>query len=666
VLLAFLTCLAYHNSLSGPFIFDDKSAITENPTIYKIWPLTNVLMPPRDSGVTVNGRPVLNLTLALNYAVGGEDVTGYHLANLTIHLLAGLTLFGLLRRTFLLPRLAPKLGGLADLTAFTASLLWLLHPLQTEAVTYVVQRAESLVGLFYLLTLYAFIRSVAPGANRTGWQLATFAACVLGMATKEVMVSAPLIVFLFDVTLVAGSFGEAWRQRRWHHATLASTWLLLLAFVVSTGGRGGTVGFGIAGLSWWNYLLTQARAIGIYLKLSFWPHPLIFDYGLNTERQVLNVLPQGLALLALFGASVYAVIRRSAWGLLGISFFAILAPSSSVIPIVTEPMAEHRMYLPLATVLVAITVVVAIKLGRQALWVLISFALVCGVLTVQRNFDYQDEMRLWQDNARKAPLNYRAHNNVGEILYRRKDLAGAVEQFQRAILLEPTYLDALSNLGNVLAQTGHLDESVQILERAIRLKPTHAEAHSNLGNALYALGREEEAITHFEQSLAIKPNYAEAHNNLGVLLAKRGKVDLAIQHYEQAMKLKKDYVDLLYNFGNALGEIGRDAEARKHYAEALRLDPKMASVHNNWGKLEFMRGNLALALAHFQAAVSLDANYIDALNNLGVALFQTGKTEEAIRSIRRALELNPQAEDARRNLESILKSAPPATPATAR
>jgi len=217
---------AYRNSFSVPFVFDDVAAIVENPTLRLPWSIPALLSPPDQA--TVGGRPLVNLSLALNYAMGDTDVWGYHAVNLLIHLLAGLTLFGVVRRTLVRP-----LGEDATLAALTIAGLWTVHPLQTEAVTYTVQRTESLMGLCYLLTLYGFIRGVqylkfgdsaaaAAGPARTDppggagrrnrWFLFSGTACLLGMASKEVMVSAPLMVLLYDRTFVAGTFKEAWRR----------------------------------------------------------------------------------------------------------------------------------------------------------------------------------------------------------------------------------------------------------------------------------------------------------------------------------------------------------------------------------------------------------------------------------------------------------------------
>src|ERR1700690_3677086 len=313
--LAAAAAAAYSGTFAVPMVFDDRDSILSNPTLRH---LVSAFFPPAES--TVGGRPLLNVTLALNHAVSGTEVWSYHATNLAIHVLAGLTLLGILRRA-----LAPRGERQALLVAFSAALLWTLHPLQTESVTYIIQRAESLMGLLYLLTLYCFIR----GAERQGpgpWFILSIGACLLGMATKEVMASAPLIVLLYDRTFIAGSFSEAWRRRRGVYAGLAATWLLLGFLILSAHGRGGTAGLG-SGVSWWSYALTQFPAIVHYLRLSLLPHPLVLDYGTALETRALRIVPGLLFVAALLAATVWALFRRGALGARDLSLAWTGAPA---------------------------------------------------------------------------------------------------------------------------------------------------------------------------------------------------------------------------------------------------------------------------------------------------------------------------------------------------
>jgi protein O-mannosyl-transferase len=252
---------AYHNTLSLPFVFDDQIVVVDNTTIRDLRAWRDVLRAPHD-GSGAAGRPMLNLTFALNYAWGGLDVRGYHVVNLLLHTSSALLLFALVRRTLQLPRLNSRYGPHALPLALAVALLWELHPLNTESVTCISQRTELLVAFFYLLTLLALVRS-AEGPARNRWQVLAVASCLIGMASKEVMATMPLVALLFDRTFIAGTFREAWRQRRPLYLGLMGTWLLLGALVLGMGGsRGVAAGFGL-GVTPWSYALKQCEASSV-------------------------------------------------------------------------------------------------------------------------------------------------------------------------------------------------------------------------------------------------------------------------------------------------------------------------------------------------------------------------------------------------------------------
>ena len=361
-LIVLAALAAFSSSFVGDFVFDDEASIVNNPTIRQLWPIGKPLCPP-NRGETVSGRPVLNLSLALNYAASGYDVCGYHATNLAIHIFAALLLFGIIRRTLLMPAMRDTWGAAAVPLALAIALLWAIHPLQTESVTYIVQRAESLAGLFYLLTLYCFIRGVSSGsplplgegpgvraAGDTGpntfavlhdrphpsplpkgeetiWYAASALACLLGMASKEAMVSAPLVVLLYDRTFCAGSFREAWRRRYGFYLALAGTWLLLGWLVVSTGNLGRSAGPEAQRFTAWSYLLTQPGVIVHYLRLVVWPSELCLDYGWPAAVAAREIIVPAIFLIGLLALTVWALVKRPAWGLLGVWFFATLAPA---------------------------------------------------------------------------------------------------------------------------------------------------------------------------------------------------------------------------------------------------------------------------------------------------------------------------------------------------
>ena len=652
-IIATAALAAYANSFPGPFVFDDVSGIAENATIRT---LSRSFVPPLDA--TSSGRPFLNFTLALNFAAGGLDVRGYHAVNLLIHILAGLTLFGILRRTFA----RVTAGGPPELPALAATLLWILHPLQTESVTYLVQRAESLMGLFYLLTVYCFIRGATSEKPRF-WLFAAILACLLGAATKEVIVSAPLIILLYDRAFIAGSIREALRQRWKTYAGLACIWPELLLLVRTTQSRNGSSGFGI-GVRAWDYYLTQFPAVVGYLRLSAWPHPLVFDYGTEWAKNPWAVAVTAAIVAALLAGTIVALWRWPAIGLAGACFFSILAPTS-LIPGNRQTMAEHRMYLALVPI-VALSAAAAWRLGnRRGIHALLAMAFAFGWLTFRRNEAYASGVALWSDTVAKRPDNPHAQADLAGLLAGEPGRqADAMVHYETALRLKPDFAEAHNNLAALLAsQPGRQDEAIAHYETALRLKPDYAEAHDNLGLLLAGQpGRQADAIAHYETSLRLKPDLAEAHNNLGLLLAGQpGRQDEAIAHYETALRLKPDLATAHTNLANLLaGEPDRQADAIAHYEATLRLNPNLPEVHNNLGLLlTGQPGRQAEAIAHFEAALRLKPDYALAHTNLANLLAgESDRQADAIVHYETALRLRPDLADAHNNLGLILASQP--------
>jgi len=564
--LIVLAALAvYYNSLSGPFIMDDHSLVN-SPVIRHFG---SALLPPDSS--TASGRPVISLTFALNYALGGMKAWGYHAFNLLVHALAGLTLFGLVRRTLARPALSGRFGTDAVPLALAVAVIWTVHPLQTEAVTYISQRAESLMGLFYLLTLYCFVRgaeieqsraqSLEPrGIPASGselstpcppkpwrrrissrlWFPASVICCLLGAMSKEVIVTAPVMVLLYDRTFVAGTFREAWRLRWRYYLGLACTWLLLAGLMNNLGLRG--IGFEQP-MTGWSYALISCRSVALYLKLAIWPHPLVFDYGMPVVRHVMEIMPCALVLASLLSAVLIALRSRPVIGFAGAWFFLILAASSSVIPISGQPIAEHRVYLSLAAV-VALGVLGLYRLiGRRSLAVCAAVAAGLGWLTAQRNQDYRSELAIWSDTVAKCPDNERAHNNHGICLVNVPgQLPVAIAEFHAALRIKPDYKDAHYNLGLVFSQIpGRLPDAIAEYQAALRIKPDDLNTHNRLGLALTQQGNLDEALAQFKETLQIAPESAQGHNNFGNALAKSGRLIEAIDQYELALRLTPDF-----------------------------------------------------------------------------------------------------------------------------
>ncbi len=583
--------VVYAGSLSVPFFFDDVESITLNPHVRSLWPLTEALVTPDET--TVAGRPIVALSLAVNYALGGYDVAGYHVWNIACHGLVALLLFGVVRRTLISERLRARYATSATPLAFAVALLWTVHPLQTEAVTWVIQRTELMVSLFFLATLYCAARgvTVTPAAvardahddgvaaprptNRgDGWLTLALITCALGMATKEVMVSAPLVVLLWQRTFATGTFRAALRRNPGLYAGLGASWLLLAQLVLS-GPRGDSVGFD-HGIGPWQNLMTQAQVIVWYLRLGLWPAPLSVWYDWPVVTSLSHALVPGLIVLTLLGLTTYAIVRRSALGFLGGAFFMLLAPTSSFVPIATELAAERRMYLPLAALLTLVVLGVQRLLSRRAaspsragasdqpalpdaastgrdratsrprlaaglaVGALTLVVISAGVTSVGRVATYGDMLSLWSDTVAKQPESHQARFNLGLALQRANRHAEALVQYDHAFVLDPYAVPLLINYGICLGALDREEQAVAFWEDALTRADDPRILH-NLGLGLAAIDRPDEAVTRFQQALQHDPDYADAHCNLAVLFLRLERLDEAAEHLTHALRVAPDH-----------------------------------------------------------------------------------------------------------------------------
>jgi tetratricopeptide (TPR) repeat protein len=612
--LAVLALWAYSTSFHGVFVFDDIPAIAENPTIRSL-STTAVLHPPERA--TVSGRPLTNLSFALNYALAPPDVQaamhpdageafyrnvwGYHAVNVGIHLLAALALFGIVRRTLTTAAFRGRFDGVESWLALLSAAIWLVHPLHTQAVTYIVQRAESAMGLCYLLTLYCAIRASASRSRRTAWTAAAVALCAMGMMIKEVIITAPLLVWLWDRVFLTEPDHPGPGVHRWTlYAGLAATLAIPISIALTSETQGSLVlQFMLAPergaadavqQAWtsWTYLLTQSGVVLYYLRQALVPTSLVFDhYDWPQMRSLTAVLPSMTLLVPASAAVVVGLIRRSPVAFAGAWFFVTLAPTSSVVPIPTEVAAEHRMYLPLAG-LVTLTVAGIYLLGDRVsqrvlrewpanVWPHAPVVVICaaiivtfGTLTHERNKDYWSDERLWHDTVEKRPSNARARINYGINLMATGRYADAAAQMRAAVLLpaDPaTAAQAHVQLGSALSAQGQFELGESSLQKALELDPGAWEAHMILGQA-YSEGRDvRRAVDHFLKALDHHPDEVVVLNRTAWLLATAAEDDvrngtLAVQLGERALRLTNGQNEAtLVSLAAAYGEVSRFQEA---------------------------------------------------------------------------------------------------------
>jgi Flp pilus assembly protein TadD len=548
---------AYWNSFAGQFVFDDVPSILKNFSITHLSDLGAVLSPPLNS--STSGRPLVNLSLAVNYAIGGTvDRWSYHAFNLAFHLLAALTLMGIMRRTLTNPPLGSHFGRAALPLATTISLLWALHPLQVQAVTYIIQRAESLASLLYLLTLYCTIRSAGPGALRRLWMVAAAVACAAGMATKEMMASAPLVVLVYDRLFLAGSWRGALARRKFLYAGLAATWLILAALTWS-GPRGHTAGFGLAGVSPWGYAATECGVILYYLRLAFWPSPLVADYYWPWANSVAAIVPAALAVGAMLAATGWLLWRGKPLAMVGVWFFLILAPTSSFVPI-ADPIFEHRTYLPLAAVAAVVVLGgygLLVILGRRGAAsgtpacagllagaaAVVALAAALGWLTHQRNKVYASEFVFWQDVVDKQPKAWGGATGLGNASFHAGNFDEAIKYFRASQKLAHNQFQHRTSGYNValaLSCTGQYSEAEQELTKALSAVSPDVDALTRKGDSAMKKGRIAEAADAYGRALQKDPDYIPAIIGLATADLAQGKTAEAKQVLAKTQTLLKD------------------------------------------------------------------------------------------------------------------------------
>ncbi len=626
VLAIAAVCLAaYSNSLHGPFTFDDAQNIEENQGLrwtQLSWSgVVNVIRQSPDSS-----RPVANLSFALNYLFGQYDVWGYHVVNVGIHLVSAMLVY--LLALAMVARAKPRddlhlRPSPSHWIALTAALIFVSHPIQTQAVTYIVQRMTSLCTLFYLAALLLYIYGRTTAVPRRRWTLwAGGLVCwVLALGSKQIAATLPLTILLYEWYFFQDlSISWAKKNARFGLLVLGLLGLVAWAYMGNEALDSLLDGYATREFTMGQRLLTQFRVVMLYLSLLVFPHPsrLNLNHHVIASESLVEPITTLISVLGVFGLlglAVYLARRRRLVSFCLLWFFLNLVIESSVIAL--EMVFEHRLYLPMFGFSLLVAWLLYDLAGVRSRWAIGVAAAICLLLAVgtyQRNRVWQDDLTLWSDVVSKSPLAARAQNNLGVALYELERFEEAGARFQDSLRIDPDYAKAHHNLGKFLAESGRPEEAVVHFEEALRSKPDFPEAHNNWGIALATLGRPEEAVVHYQEAVRIRPDHAKAHNN----------------------------------WGNALTALGRPEEAVVHYQEALEIKPDYANAHNNIAWLWATCPDVTIrdggrALAHAKRAVQLagDEN-AQILDSLSAAYAESGDFDEAVRWQEKAVQVAPE------------------------
>jgi tetratricopeptide (TPR) repeat protein len=690
IFLAVAVWMVFGQTLRHGFAnLDDKEYVYENLEVARgltlqgiVWAFTHVY--------ASNWHPLTWISHMLDCQLYGLNPGGHHLTNVLLHMAAAILLFLVLRR----------MTGFVWRSAFVAA-VFAIHPLRVESVAWVSERKDVLSGVFFMLTLWAYVRYAqrrsrvqpsslrfaAPGHRESSagggslsldprlWTLdygLVVMFFVLGLMCKPMLVTLPFVLLLLDywpLNRVANVTSATVTDRRYRTHFPIARRLIIEKLPL----------FGLAAASCAATLFAQTEAIQpfealslplragnaliscvMYLGQMLWPSGLAVFYPFAAGGVGVSSIVLSLAVLAGISAGAFVLRRQRPYLLTGWLWYLImLAPVIGMVQVGAQALADRYTYLPQIGVYVMLTWAVDLCAGwrhrRVALGggaAIILMALIfCG--RAQTAY-WRNSESLWTHALACTTDNWVAHNNLGNALLKNGAVDEAIAQFQKALEIKPDYAVAHYNLGNALLKRGSVDEGMAHYQRALQIKPDYAVAHNNLGNALLKNGAVDEAIAHFQSALQIKPDYADAHYNLGLALFKKGAVDEAMVQYQKALEINPDSAETHYNLGNALLQKGAVDEAITQFQRALQIKPDYADAHYNLGNALLKKGSVDEGMAHYQRALEINPDHALAHNNLGNVLFEKGSVDEAMIQYQKALEINPDSAEAHYNLGNAL------------
>jgi len=618
LVLVICICFIYSNSIKGPFVFDDVPNIRDNPRI-RLAKLTL-------DGITTAGiesysshRPVANISFALNYYFNGYNVVGYHLVNILIHIITGIILFylikvtlGLLRSHSLKPRSEKNMppdqrnnsihnikrssiltlprsfgAGSTELLfiPFFTTFIWMVHPVQTQTVSYIVQRMNGMAAMFYILSLLFYVK--ARLENRKRKKQALFLGCILSgilsLGSKEIAATLPFFIFLYEWFFFQ-ELSLKWLKRNSIYFLFIFLFIVFFAFffldyhpikiILST--------YKTRDFTLWQRVLTEFRVVIYYMSLIIFPHPtrlsLLHDFSISHSFiNPITTLLSFMAILGLMVMSIWLAKRERLLSFCILWFLGNLVIESSLLGL--EIIFEHRVYLPsMFFILMCVSLVCRFANSRRIWGVLLCVvAILFSVWTFQRNFVWSDTVSLWEDCLKKSPNQWRPHYNLG------------IE----------------------FAHRGNFDDAIKHYRTALKIKPSYSKAYYGLGNALARKGESEAAIYNYRQAFRINPGYFEAYYNLGQILLNQGKIDQAINNYKKSLNINREMTLALYN---------------------------LSWIYSTCNIKKFRNGTKALQLAE-KLCMLTDYKQPLALDALAAAYAESGRFNEAVATAKKALKL---------------------------
>jgi protein O-mannosyl-transferase len=592
-LIALLTVMVFFPALRNGFVsWDDYDVLLENPRYQGLdwtqlrWMFTTFHMSLY--------RPLTWVSLGLDYNLWGMNPFGYHLSSLLFHVVNAVLVYflslSLLRRAIS----SPSVPGEVPLrvAAGFAALLFALHPLRVEAVTWISARNDLVSGLFILATLLCYLRAAA-GEKRIWWLSLAIVFYAFSLLSKASGMTLPLVLIVLDIYPLKRLGPGRWFGSEANRAWLEKTPFLFLGLsaaviaVLAKQETGAMASFDQYGIA--RRLAQALYGLAFYLWKTLLPVGLspLYELPIQFNPWARHFIISGAFVLTV---TVVLLMVRRRWpaALAGWACYVILLlPVLGVAQSGPQIVADRYSYL--ACLGWAMLAGAGIRYGWR-LWIdgridrrifvpAVGLGAVVlgglGILTWRQAQVWHDSESLWRHALAIAERsNFKssvAHYNLGKTVGSRGDLEEAIAHYRQALQIDPAYAKAHNNLGNALFVRGELEEAIEHYRQALKIDPAHAKAHYNLGVALTRRGDLEEAIGHFRRAVGIDPAYVKAHYNLGVALARRGNLEEAIGHFRQALRIQPDSAEVHENLGQALALQGKRDEAVQHYQQAVLI-----------------------------------------------------------------------------------------------
>jgi len=591
-LIAFIAICIYSNSFDCSFHFDDQHSIVENYCIHR-FDLKQIF--------STSTRPVLDVTLALNYYFGKLGVFGYHLVNLMLHVFNGVMLFFIIRKTVSMPSAQCGVSERAYRISLYASLIFIAHPIQTQAVTYIISRSSVMATSFYLVSMMLFVLSVQK--NSLSYLAGAWLVSCLGMGTKPIVATLPAALVLYDYYFIADGRIRPVLRRYKTHLVMFSSLLVVFALnfkdlqsslamrqteAVLTPVNGTITSI--------QYFMTQLHVVTYYIKLLFMPVGLNLDYVWPIVRKP-DLTTAGLFLLLagilVLGIRLFRKDRVLSFGI--VWFFLTLSVTSSFV-VIFDVIFEHRLYLPS----IGFAVCCASLISRISVWFqacgkkreqvmqkchtgkMIEYTVISvlvasmAVLGYYRNFVWKDDCTLWTDVIQKAPENGRAYSNLSVWYRKNARIEDSIQLIEKSMALLPDAIEPHINLGTCYLDLKMPEKALAEFETAVSLGFANPRAFTNMALACAMLGRLDQAIEACRQALRIDPGFVDAHNNIGICYFKKGWIDQAISEFRHAIRIHPNHANAHFNLGMAYGSAGNYQMAVRegNLSKSLRKEKK--------------------------------------------------------------------------------------------